>query len=1263
MNLNALFPDIFLKKIGIFSIKELLEKKFEINGTISFADISGFTQITENLMKMGIEGSEILNKTLNFYYENIIKIIKNYNGDILGFAGDALNAFFEKEEEAINSSIEIQEFFKKNSRAETPIGIFDISIKIGIASGILRFCFLKEGDFANLLFEGEPINKAAEAEHHCSKGEIILFENNEFIKISEKKEIIIKEKIEKIDVSERLVELLHPFFKEAFLKEKERFLSEHRNCAILFINLFGADIKEIYKKTAFLLKKYDGYFLKVDCGDKGDKFLILFGLPFQVEEPVHKAFDFILDFKNLSEVEKFNFKAGINYAKIYACFLGSNERMEWNILGDGVNLSARLMQMAEEGEILTLKEVAEKEEGFSFSQKPPVQFKGKEGFFITQALSGRKTFKPSIPFFYGRKNELDLFNENFEKNKFFLVYGGQGTGKTYFTTYFIDNYAKKPLIYVNCNFSEKEISYSILKKFLKIYFEYKKKNLKNIFINQITEKYLPIFLNIFFDENLKEIKIEPEIKKGLIFNYVSKILREEFEKDEIIFFIDNGHNIDFLSFEFLKNFYKIYEGLNFKTIINLRNYEEGFDFSIEIKNFEKEDLKNFLKKFLKVSDVPKDFFEKIYKYTKGNPLILKETLNNCFLNGYISIDEEYPDVLKVNPLKEPVFSDNLENLIFLKMEKYKFEEKNFLKILSIYGQRVDLKIFDYLKDYIKFSENLKEFIYFDEKNEIISFLDENYQKIIYNSIEFDFKRNENLKIGDFLNEKLKEKEEKSYLLAYHYSEAEDKKALPFLSEISKKKEELFDIKGSIFYLEKFLKISEKNNLFFEDEILRLSNLYLLSGFPEKGIKILSENENNIKNKFLLYMNLSNLYKSIGEFVRAIELLNKSKENKKNNHQLFLSRVQEGRILGQMGRFKEAKKIIEENYKRFSSFKKEKEYYINLMNLAFFKVQSKKTKEAIIILNNSIRFFNKNKYLKELITCYGNISSIYANFFGDYEKALKYSKKAYYLSLKYGYFEMEALIKLAHNIALWYLSLGKFKIAKEYLNRAISKGKEFKSDYLYKCFCTRANLNLFLGDFIKFKEDLENAEKIGKKLNLNTEELHPLKSYYFLLKKDKKSYYRNLKGHIELIEKEKMEYLKPEILNFKAEGSLLFGRPKDYYKKEIENFNFCIKIKNYYEAYRALRFLYLYKNDEKYFKKLKKFQKKLKDKKFQVEFYLFSYLRKLEKKNKEILLKFLKKYPYFDIRLRTYEAFSKFEKDEKIKIFYFKKYLKLKDSII
>ncbi|NUM46933.1 MAG: adenylate/guanylate cyclase domain-containing protein, partial [Anaerolineales bacterium] len=57
-----------------------------------FADISGFTPLTERLAQSGPDGAERLASILNEYFGTLINLVHEYGGDIVKFAGDALLA-------------------------------------------------------------------------------------------------------------------------------------------------------------------------------------------------------------------------------------------------------------------------------------------------------------------------------------------------------------------------------------------------------------------------------------------------------------------------------------------------------------------------------------------------------------------------------------------------------------------------------------------------------------------------------------------------------------------------------------------------------------------------------------------------------------------------------------------------------------------------------------------------------------------------------------------------------------------------------------------------------------------------------------------------------------------------------------------------------------------------------------------------------------------------------------------------------------------
>ena len=61
---------------------------------VLFADISGFTHLTERLTERGPAGAEEVSRLLNTYFGQLIDLISAHGGEVVKFAGDALLAIW-----------------------------------------------------------------------------------------------------------------------------------------------------------------------------------------------------------------------------------------------------------------------------------------------------------------------------------------------------------------------------------------------------------------------------------------------------------------------------------------------------------------------------------------------------------------------------------------------------------------------------------------------------------------------------------------------------------------------------------------------------------------------------------------------------------------------------------------------------------------------------------------------------------------------------------------------------------------------------------------------------------------------------------------------------------------------------------------------------------------------------------------------------------------------------------------------------------------
>jgi len=72
---------------------------------VLFADISGFTPLSELLSRAGPTGAEELTYLINQYFTRMIRIIQNYHGQVVKFSGDALTVFFPADEIPIGVAV------------------------------------------------------------------------------------------------------------------------------------------------------------------------------------------------------------------------------------------------------------------------------------------------------------------------------------------------------------------------------------------------------------------------------------------------------------------------------------------------------------------------------------------------------------------------------------------------------------------------------------------------------------------------------------------------------------------------------------------------------------------------------------------------------------------------------------------------------------------------------------------------------------------------------------------------------------------------------------------------------------------------------------------------------------------------------------------------------------------------------------------------------------------------------------------------------
>eukprot|EP00930_Biecheleria_cincta_P059417 TRINITY_DN4515_c0_g1_i5.p1 TRINITY_DN4515_c0_g1~~TRINITY_DN4515_c0_g1_i5.p1 ORF type:complete len:1061 (-),score=178.45 TRINITY_DN4515_c0_g1_i5:334-3474(-) len=169
------------------------------------------------------------------------------------------------------------------------------------------------------------------------------------------------------------------------------YVNEMRNISVIFISGIGlnvmsetgpAQVQELVASVQKACYQHEGTLNKFLIDDKGMLFLLVFGLPplVHTDDPtraVLACLDMVKVFKRLRLVGRF----GVTTGKSYCGVCGSARRMEYTVLGDCVNLSARLMSRAPKmGILCDDKTKLRCSTEIIFNAMAPIKVKGKSAF-------------------------------------------------------------------------------------------------------------------------------------------------------------------------------------------------------------------------------------------------------------------------------------------------------------------------------------------------------------------------------------------------------------------------------------------------------------------------------------------------------------------------------------------------------------------------------------------------------------------------------------------------------------------------------------------------------------------------------------------------------------------------------------------------------------------------------------------------------------------------------------------------------------------
>ncbi len=348
-----------------------------------FADISGFTPLAENLSQRGPQGAEELSRLLNGYFGELIDLIAAHGGDVVKFAGDALLAVWPVARAGGNGAVSPQAALLSAAQcaltAQSALQSFEagearLSLRMGIGVEDVSVEHLG-GEYGlwQILVAGELLAQVTAAEGQAEPGQVIL---------SAEAWDLVREACEGQALSRGGVRLaavrapqslpalsrstlsleadaaLRAYVPGAILSRlvagQTGWLAELRRVTVIFVHLPTLNhttplnqAQDVIRALQTALYKYEGSVDKLSIDEKGVSLVAALGLPpLAHEDDAVRGAQAALEMRK--ELSKLNWPGaiGVTTGRAFCGSIGNAQRREYTMIGDVVNLAARLMQAA-----------------------------------------------------------------------------------------------------------------------------------------------------------------------------------------------------------------------------------------------------------------------------------------------------------------------------------------------------------------------------------------------------------------------------------------------------------------------------------------------------------------------------------------------------------------------------------------------------------------------------------------------------------------------------------------------------------------------------------------------------------------------------------------------------------------------------------------------------------------------------------------------------------------------------------------------------
>ncbi len=440
----------------------------EIDSTLCFVDLSGFTKLSERLARRGRIGAEELTDVLNRVFGRMLELAYERGGGLIKFGGDALLLQFVGDDHPVHAAcaaVEMRAALRDAAQIKTSVGRVPLRMSVGIHSGIVHL-FKVGSSHRELVVTGPAATRVALMESTADAGEILISPETALrlpfgaVGAAKGDGLLLRWRqspiasvgaLPRLPVPIETIASSLPVVLRGYLGQGAT-EAEHRVATVGFVKFQGVDalmesagpdgvadaLHELVSVTQHAVDSAGVTLLGSDLDKDGGKLILVTGVPVTQGDDdgrMLRAVREIIDAKTRLPV-----RVGVNRGHVFAGEVGFEHRATFTVMGDTVNLAARLMATAGAGELYATPEVLDRSRTlFATIALEPFFVRGKS--MPVQAYSVGEEIGPRIPAmanelpFVGRDAEMGVLARAIARvasgqGSVVTIVGETGVGKT-----------------------------------------------------------------------------------------------------------------------------------------------------------------------------------------------------------------------------------------------------------------------------------------------------------------------------------------------------------------------------------------------------------------------------------------------------------------------------------------------------------------------------------------------------------------------------------------------------------------------------------------------------------------------------------------------------------------------------------------------------------------------------------------------------------------------------------------------------------------